>query len=87
MGVDFAGPIRYKSKDKKTKKSYLVMYACSLTRAVHLEVLRLLEVTEFLASFKRFVARRGRPKNVYSDNGPTFKAADNGKRKSRTTRR
>ena len=76
VGVDFAGPIRYKSKGKKTKKSYLVLYGCSLTRAVHLEVLKSLEVTEFLASFKRFVARRGRPKIIYSDNGATFKAAD-----------
>ena len=76
VGVDFVGPTRYKSKGKKTKKSYFVMYACSLMRAVHLEVLRSLEVTEFLASFKRFVARRGGPKNVYSDNGATFKAAD-----------
>ena len=76
VGVDFAGPIRYKTKGKKTKKSYLVLYGCSLTRAVHLEVLKTLEVGDFLASFKRFIARRGRPKVIYSDNGATFKAAD-----------
>ena len=40
LGVDFAGPIKYRDKGKKEKKSYLVMFACSLTRAVHLELVR-----------------------------------------------
>ena len=44
LGVDFAGPIRYKTKGKKFGKSYLVLYGCSLTRAVHLEVLKSLEL-------------------------------------------
>ena len=30
---------------------------------------------DFISCFKRFVARRGRPEQVYSDNGATFKAA------------
>ena len=75
IGVDFAGPIRYNTKGKRTRKSYLVLYGCSLTRAVHLEVLKTLELSEFLGSLKRFVARRGRPKIIYFDNGATFKAA------------
>ena len=61
---------------KKTKKAYLVMYGCSLTRAVYLEMLKSLETAEFLASLKWFIARWGRPKVVYSDNGTTFKAAE-----------
>ena len=75
LGVDFAGPIRYRAKTKVEKKAYLVLYGCSLTRAVHLEVLKSLEVGEFLPSLKRLIARRGRPKLVYSDNATTFKAA------------
>ena len=76
VGVDFAGPNHYKTKGKKTKKSYLVRYGCSLTRAVHLEVVKSLEVREFLTSLKRFIARRRRPKIICSYNGATFKAAD-----------
>ena len=34
-----------------------------------------MELSEFLGSLKRFIARRGRPKIIYSDNGTTFKAA------------
>ena len=75
LGVDFTGPIRYRTKTKVEKKGYLVLYGCSLTRAVHLELLRSLEVGEFLPSLKRLVARRGRPKLIYSDNATTFKAA------------
>ena len=32
-----------------------------------------LQISDFLASFKRFIARRGRPEIRYSDNGSTFK--------------
>ena len=75
VGVDFAGPIRYQSKGKVEKKAYLALYACSLTRGVYLELLPNLQTAEFLDSLKRLIARRGRPKLVYSDNGGTFVAA------------
>ena len=39
LGVDFAGPIRYQAKARTEKKAYLVLYGCSLTRAVHLDLL------------------------------------------------
>jgi hypothetical protein len=41
-----------------------------------LEVLQSLELNDFLSSLKRFIARRGRPRLIYSDNGATFKAAE-----------
>ena len=55
LGVDFAGPIRYQ-KGKSEKKSYLALFACSLCRAVHLELLKSLEATEFIRGLKRFIA-------------------------------
>ena len=69
IGVDFAGPLKYRTARKTFKKSYLALYTCSLTRGMYLELLPSLETDEFLRSFKAFVARRGRPKLVYSDNG------------------
>ena len=75
IGVDFAGPIMYRTKSKVEKKSYLALYGCSLTRGVFLDLLPSLNTEEFIISLKRFVARRGRPKLIYSDNGGTFKAA------------
>lgn len=77
IGVDFAGPIRYTSRAKAESKAYLVLYAYSLTRAVHLHPLKSLETFEFMASLKQFIAQRGRPEIIYSQNGSTFKAAEN----------
>ena len=51
------------------------MYSCGLTREVFLELLTSLETGEFMKSLKQFIARRGRPSKVYSDNGQTFVAA------------
>ena len=76
IGVDFTGPIKYSPRAKTESKAYLALYACSLARAVHLDLLKSLETSEFIGSLKRFIARRGRPELIYSDNGSTFKAAE-----------
>ena len=34
IGVDFAGPLKYRDKRKEEKKAYVVLYSCSLTRSV-----------------------------------------------------
>ena len=75
VGVDFAGPIKYRKSSRSEGKAYLALYACSLTRALYLEVLPNLETTTFMASLKRFIARRGQPSVIFSDNGKTFVGA------------
>ena len=77
LGVDFTGPIKYVPKSKKEAKAYLVLYTCSLTRAVHLDFVKSLDTQEFIVSPRRFIACRGRPEIIYSDNATTFKAAAN----------
>ena len=74
IGVDYAGPLYYK-KGKQQKKVYLLINACSLSRAIHLELLDDQTTDGFIRSFKKFVARRGLPKKVYSDNARTFQSA------------
>ncbi|XP_046857693.1 uncharacterized protein LOC124451111 [Xenia sp. Carnegie-2017] len=74
IGVDFAEPITYR-KNKREGKSYIVLYSCSLTLAVFLDLVPSLETSEFIKSFKRLVARRGKPSIIYSDNATTFVAA------------
>ena len=89
VGIDFTGAIRYQSKSRKPKtdkpkskkqeaesKAYVALYACSLTRAVYLDLLKSLETQEFIQSLKRFIARRGRPEIIYSDNGSNLKGAE-----------
>lgn len=72
IGVDFAGPLRYRKKQKTAGKAYILLYACSLTRAVYVDLVPNLETTEFIRSLKCFIARRGRPRRIYSDNAKTF---------------
>ena len=88
IGVDFTGPVKYlQRKSKKEQKAYIVIYSCSLTRAVFLELLPSLETGEFIKSLKRLIARRGRPTKIYSDNGKTFIAAANWLKKVRKDER
>ena len=75
LGVDYAGPILYRLSKKRDDKAYILLFACSLTRAIHLELLSNQTTEEFMKAFKRFIASRGRPQKVYSDNGRSFVAA------------
>ena len=79
-GVDFAGPFLSKPiqpRSKLTLKTYICIYVCVATRAIHLEVVSDLSTSSFLACFRRFVSRRGLPSDVYSDCGTNFVGASN----------
>lgn len=74
IGVDFTGPLYHREGDG-AKKCYIVIFTCAVVRAVHLELVRSLSTQDFLDAFRRFTARRGICKTVYSDNSLTFKRA------------
>ena len=75
-GVDFAGPLYVKSsKCDLGGKVWVCVHTCCVTRAIHLDILSNMSLEFFIRSFKRFVARRGLPRRVVSDNAKTFKAA------------
>lgn len=76
-GVDYAGPFPIKISRNKSGKAYLCLFVCLATRAIHLEIAVDLSTTGFLNAFKRFIARRGRPSDMYSDNGTNFVGANN----------
>ena len=79
IGVDFAGPVYVKDiyhKSGDMNKAYIVLYTCASSRAVHLDLVPRLTTEAFVRSFKRFIARRGVPKLVVSDNGSTFKSEE-----------
>ena len=82
IGVDSAGPLRYRMKPKTEGKAYVLLYACSLTRAMYIDLVPNLETTEFIRSLKCFITRRGRPQRIYSDNGKTFVGASKWNRAS-----
>ena len=73
-GVTYAGPILYGSKTTKDLKAYILLFSFSVTKAVYLELVPNVTTSEFIRCLKRLIARRGRPKIIYSDNAKTFKA-------------
>ena len=77
IGVDFAGPVYLKGKIK----AWICLFTCAVFRAVHLELVTSLSTASFLMTFRRFIARRGRPSVVYSDNGSNFVGMDNALKK------
>jgi len=54
-------------------KSLICLFTCIPVRAIHLEWVKDLTLQQFLSCFRRFVARRGKPQSVISDNAPQFK--------------
>ena len=71
VGVDCFGPFLIR-RGRSEVKRYGVLYTCLVVRAVHIEVSQSLDTDSFLNSFRRFVARRGAPEQMRSDNGGNF---------------
>lgn len=79
-GVDFGGPLLIKSspiKNAKLLKCYFAVFVCMATKAVHIELVSELTTDAFIATLKRFIARRGNPKVIYSDNATNFLGSKN----------
>ena len=70
-GLDYFGPL-YIKEAKKTVKVWVCLFTCLVIRAVHLELVRDMTAENFLLAIRRFIARRGRPLQIISDNAPTF---------------
>ncbi|EYC38631.1 hypothetical protein Y032_0705g1686 [Ancylostoma ceylanicum] len=75
-GVDYMGPIVIRLTTGEDEKRYVALYTCLVTRLVHLEAATDLSAKSFLLTFKRFVARRGVPQKIISDNGTNFRLGE-----------
>ena len=75
-GVDYFGPFEFKFL-RHTMKRWCCLFNCLTTRAVHIEVAQSLDTELCLAAVTRFIARRGYPSTIISDNGTNFVGAAN----------
>ncbi|KAL0839771.1 hypothetical protein ABMA28_016409 [Loxostege sticticalis] len=78
--VDYAGPVMIadrKGRGCRLLKAYICVFVCLTVRAVHVELVTELSTNGFLACLNRFIARRGRPAKIFSDNGRNFVGACN----------
>lgn len=79
VGIDFGGPILVKQSHLRksvTTKAYFALFVCMVTKAIHLELVSSLTTDAFLLTLKRFIARRGHPDIIYSDNATNFRSAN-----------
>jgi hypothetical protein len=78
-GIDFCGPffIKYKNQRKGNySKIYVALFVCLVTKAIHLDIVTDLKSDSFIATLKRFFARRGKSSTIMTDNGTTFVGAN-----------
>uniref|UniRef100_A8QAW8 Integrase core domain containing protein n=1 Tax=Brugia malayi TaxID=6279 RepID=A8QAW8_BRUMA len=73
VGVDYFGPLLIKGNSVSTKR-WVILFTCFTTRAMHLELAEDQSAETFLHAIRRFVARRGCPELILSDNATQFQA-------------
>ncbi|XP_075261127.1 uncharacterized protein LOC142352857 [Convolutriloba macropyga] len=74
VGLDYIGPFTVIQRGKE-EKAYICLFNCLVTRAVHLEVTEDLTTSSCMTAIRRFIARRGQPRLLLSDNGSNFLGA------------
>ena len=74
-GVDCFGPMFIKV-GRRRERRWGIIFKCLTTRAVHLDTLRSMDTDAYLMALRRFVARRGTPAELWSDQGTNFKGGD-----------
>ncbi|KAJ8016407.1 hypothetical protein DPEC_G00006900 [Dallia pectoralis] len=74
-GTDCFGPFQVKL-GRRLEKRWGIIFKCLTTRAVHLDILNNLSTDSFLMAFRRFIARRGTPSEIFSDQGTNFRGGE-----------
>ncbi|KAJ0172004.1 hypothetical protein K1T71_012767 [Dendrolimus kikuchii] len=78
VGVDIGGPfniLNRKGRGARLIKCYLCLFICLRYKCIHLEAVSDLSKEAFMMTLRRFISRRGRPAEIFSDNGRNFLAA------------
>ncbi|XP_050298456.1 uncharacterized protein LOC126737571 [Anthonomus grandis grandis] len=72
VGVDYAGPFMVKERRGrgcKVIKCWVSVFIYLITRAINLETVLSISSDDFLQALNRFIGRRGKPLEMFSDNG------------------
>lgn len=80
VATDFLGPLFMKEKKLRNRnkvKVYVCVFVCLATKACHLETVTDLSTDSFIGSLRRFIAKRGIPVFIRSDNGSNYRGAKN----------
>ncbi|CAH0727196.1 unnamed protein product, partial [Brenthis ino] len=74
-GIDYFGPMTI-TVARRHEKRWGALFTCLTTRAVHIELTPSLSTDSMIMALRRFAARRGMPKIIYTDNGTNFVGAN-----------
>ena len=75
VGVDYFGPFTVKI-GRRSKKRWCCLFTYLTVRAVHIKIVPKLDTDSCLNAIMWFIARRGKPIKMISDNGTNFVGAD-----------
>ncbi|XP_062537628.1 uncharacterized protein LOC134205941 [Armigeres subalbatus] len=75
-GLDYFGPVLVKV-GRSNAKRWIALFTCLTVRAIHLEVVYSLSTESCIMAIQRFVARRGQPREFWSDNATCFQGTSN----------
>lgn len=74
IGIDYFGPIQV-IVGRRPQKRWCLLVTCLTTRALHLDVAHTLSTDSCILGLRRFMSRRGKPCEIYSDNGTNFRGS------------
>ena len=74
-GVDYSGPHDVK-QGRATKKVWIALFTCMVSRAIHLEIVPDLSTKTFLEALQNTSWKKGAPKVLLSDNATCFVGAN-----------
>ncbi|XP_058839323.1 uncharacterized protein LOC131694831 [Topomyia yanbarensis] len=74
VGLDYFGPVLAKV-GRSNAKCWVALFTCLTMRAVHLEVVHSLSTESCIMAVRRFVSRRGPPREFWTDNATCFQGA------------
>ncbi|XP_055590902.1 uncharacterized protein LOC129742984 [Uranotaenia lowii] len=78
MGINYFGPVYISAGRRKAAlKTFVAVFVCMCTKAVHFEHVADLSTKRFLQAPRRFLGRRGRIPDIYWDNVTNFVGARN----------
>ena len=75
VGLDYFGPF-YVTIRRSSEKRWGFLFTCLTTRAVHVEIAHSMDANTCVMGIERFIARRGMPSVIWSDNGTNFVGAE-----------
>lgn len=65
------------ASSKESEKAYIVLFTCAVTRAIHLELVRMMDTSSFFQALRKFFAIHGVSQIIVTDNAKTFRRVNN----------